>query len=183
MFKDLQSCARKHHTRGRWLITNVQPDSEFLCTCSWRENCLEGKLRGRGLVPLSRPCGWTLRGAPPPAVLSAANPHPEPGLPVRYWEAPLTVCSRSSSGHGSLSRCLAVVLPILCFRSQCGGVPAARPGPWLELGVRATATGGSRSSARPASAWGLGGGEQLALTGDFLQPGCPRTVTYSASLR
>lgn len=93
--------------------------------------------------------------------------YPRAGLPVRYWEAPLTVCSRSDSGHRRPSRCLAVVLPILCFRSQCGGVPAARPGPRLELGVRATATGGPRSSARPASAWGLGGGEQLALSGSF----------------
>lgn len=57
---------RKHHTRGRWLITNVQPDSKLLFTCSWRENCVEGKLRGRSLVPLSQPCGW----APPPAVLA-----------------------------------------------------------------------------------------------------------------
>lgn len=108
---------------------------------------------------------------------------PRAGLPVCYWERSLTTCSTSGSGHSRLSRCLTVVLPTSCFRSQCGGVPAGRPGPRLELGVRAAATGGSGSSARPASAWGSGGGVQLPLPGGFLQPGCPCTCTYSASPR
>lgn len=122
----------------------------------------------------------------PTPLLSATNPHPGSLLPS-CWPSCLLLGKVVDRvlwlWHSRLSRCVTVVLPTSRFRSQCGGVPAGRPRPQLELGLRAAATGGAGRSARPASAWGSGGGAQLPLPGGFLQPGCPCARTCSASPR